>query len=154
MNQYNENYSTGEVDDMILAYVATLTGTYDFGMLNLLGQVSYGVNVENYGIYAITPSAIVYDATNESFEDTSTMGGLVILSSDILTGGVSYVQSSNSLWSDDDTAMSAFIQKPMTIYKNISLVPEVGLFDHMKDSAGFDEGMKIYGGMKIQLDMQ
>ena len=153
MNQYNEDYSTGGVDEMILAYAVSLTGKYDFEEMNLLVQLSYGVNVENYGIYTITPSAIVYDAYNDSFEDTQTLGGLVIVSSKILTAGVSYIQTSNSLWDEDDTAMSAFIQKPITVYKNILLVPEVGMFDHMKDHSGNDEGTKIYGGMKIQIDM-
>lgn len=153
INQYNEDYNAAKLDDMILAYAGTFTGKYDFGKVNILGQLSYGVNVANYGIYTITNSAIVYDDVNNSFEDTNTLGGLMILSSDILTGGVSYVQSSNTLWSDDDTAMSAFIQKKVSISENLFLVPEVGLFDHMENHAGVAEGMKIYGGMKIQLDM-
>lgn len=153
MNKYNDNDNTDELDDTILALVASFTGKYDFGRVNLLGQLSYGVNAGNYGIYTITSSNIVYDSAAESFENTNTLGGLVILSSEYLTGGVSYIQSSNSLWSDNDTAMSAFIQKQVPIYRNLLLVPEVGVLDNMKDHAGFDEGMKIYGGLKIQLDM-
>ena len=49
--------------------------------------------------------------------------------------------------------MSAFIQKKVSICKNVFLVPEVGLIDNMKDFNGAQEGKKIYGGMKIQADM-
>ena len=153
LNQYDKNFNTDGLDDIILAYAVTLTGKYDLGMLNLLGQVSYGVNVENYGIYTITHSSIVYDTPNKSFENTETLGGVIIVSSKLLTTGVSYLQSSNSLRTDNDTAMSAFIQKQVSIYENVFIVPEIGLMDNMKDFAGANEGSKIYGGMKIQIDM-
>ena len=153
MNKYNKNFNTDQLDKMILAYAVTLTGKYNLGMLNLLAQYSYGVNVGNYGICTITPSNVVYNSANKSFEDTKTFGGLVVVSCKLITAGVSYIQTCNSLWTDKDTAMSAFIQKKVSICKNVFLVPEVGLIDNMKDFNGAQEGKKIYGGMKIQADM-
>ncbi len=153
INKYNKNFNSDNLDDLILAYAVTLTGKYDLGMLNLLAQISYGMNAKNYGIYTITQSSIVYDAAKKTFEDTQTLGGVFIVSSKLLTTGVSYLQTSNSLWSDDDTAISAFIQRKINISKNAFLVPEIGLMDNMKDFSGVNEGKKIYGGMKIQIDM-
>ncbi len=153
MNKYNKNFNTDQLDKMILAYVVTLTGKYNLGMLDILAQYSYGVNVGNYGICTITPSNVVYTPSNKSFEDTKTFGGLVVLESALLNVGASYIETCNSLWSDKDTAMSAFIQKKIDICKNVFLVPEVGLMDNMKDNTGAKEGKKIYGGMKIQADM-
>jgi len=153
VNKYNKNFNTDGLDKMLLAYAVTLTGKYDLGMLNLLAQYSYGVNVGNYGICTITPSSVVYDSGNKSFEDTKTFGGLVVVGCKLFTAGVSYIQTCNSLWTDKDTAMSAFIQKRVDICKNVFLVPEVGLIDNMKDCTGAQEGKKIYGGMKIQADM-
>ena len=153
MNKYNKNFNTDGLDKMLLAYAVTLTGKYDLGMLNLLAQYSYGVNVGNYGICTITPSNVVYDSGNKSFEDTKTFGGLLVVKCNLFTLGASYIETCNSLWSDKDTAMSAFIQKKVDICKNVFLVPEVGVIDNMKDCVGDKEGKKIYGGMKIQADM-
>jgi len=153
VNKYNKNFNTDGLDKMLLAYAVTLTGKYDLGMLNLLAQYSYGVNVGNYGICTITPSSVVYDSGNKSFEDTKTFGGLVVVGCKLFTAGVSYIQTCNSLWTDKDTAMSAFIQKKVSICKNVFLVPEVGLIDNMKDNTGAQEGKKIYAGMKIQADI-
>ena len=153
INKYNKNFNTDQLDKMILSYAVTLTGKYDLGMLNLLAQYSYGVNVGNYGICTITPSSVVYDSTNASFENTKTMGGLLVVGCKLFNAGVSYIQTCNSLWTDKDTAMSAFIQKKVNICKNVFLSPEVGLIDNMKDNTGAKEGKKIYAGMKIQADI-
>ena len=153
VNKYNKNFNTDGLDKMLIAYAVTLTGKYDLGMLNLLAQYSYGVNVGNYGICTITPSSVVYDSGTKSFKDTKTFGGLIVVGCKLFTAGVSYIETCNSLWSDKDTAMSAFIQKKVSICKNVFLVPEVGLIDNMKDCAGAQEGKKIYGGMKIQADI-
>lgn len=153
INKYNKNFNTDQLDKMILSYAVTLTGKYDLGMVNLLAQYGYGVNVGNYGICTITPSSVVYDSTNASFEDTKTFGGLVVIGCKLFTAGVSYIETCNSLWTDKDTAMSAFIQKKVNICKNVFLVPEVGLINNMKDNTGAKEGKKIYAGMKIQADI-
>ena len=153
INKYNKNFNTDQLEKMILSYAVTLTGKYDLSGINLLAQYSYGVNVGNYGICTITPSSVVYNSTDKSFEDTKTFGGLVVVGCKLFTAGVSYIQTCNSLWTDKDTAMSAFIQKKVSICKNVFLVPEVGLIDNMKDFNGAQEGKKIYGGMKIQADM-
>ncbi|MDP8314965.1 MAG: hypothetical protein RAP70_07815 [Candidatus Celaenobacter antarcticus] len=153
INKYNKNFNTDQLDKMILSYAVSLTGKYDLGMINLLAQYSYGVNVGNYGICTITPSSVVYDSGNKSFENTKTFGGLIVVGCKLFNAGVSYIETCNSLWSEKDTAMSAFIQKKVSICKNVFLVPEVGLMDNMKDNTGAQEGKKIYGGMKIQADM-
>ena len=153
INKYNKNFNTDQLDKMILSYAVSLTGKYDLGMLNLLAQYSYGVNVGNYGICTITPSSVMYDAGNKSFENTKTFGGLLVVGCKLFTAGVSYIETCNSLWTDKDTAMSAFIQRKMNICKNVFLVPEIGLIDNMKDFNGDQEGKKIYGGMKIQADI-
>jgi len=153
INKYNKNFNTDQLDKMILSYAVSLTGKYDLGMINLLAQYGYGVNVGNYGICTITPSSIVYDSLNTSFENTKTFGGLLVLKCKLFTAGVSYIETCNSLWSDKDTAMSAFIQKRIDICKNVFLVPEFGLIDNMKDNTGAKEGRKIYAGMKIQADI-
>lgn len=153
INKYNKNFNADQLDKMILSWAVTLTGKYDLGMLNLLAQYSYGVNVGNYGICTITPSSVVYDAGNKSFENTKTFGGLLVLKCKLFTAGASYIETCNSLWSDKDTAMSAFIQKKVSICKNVFLVPEVGMINNMKDNTGTQEGKKIYGGMKIQADI-
>ncbi|HHI88282.1 MAG TPA: hypothetical protein ENK03_05090 [Candidatus Cloacimonetes bacterium] len=152
INKYNKNFNTDQLDKMILSWAVSLTGKYNLGMINLLAQYCYGVNVGNYGMLTITPSSIVYDSTNKTFENTKTFGGLLVVGCKLFTAGVSYIEICNSLWSDKDTAMSAFIQKKMNICKNVFLVPEVGMIDNMKDMTGSQEGKKIYGGMKIQAD--
>ncbi|MCD6330127.1 MAG: hypothetical protein J7M10_07260 [Candidatus Cloacimonetes bacterium] len=152
VNKYNKNFNTDGLDDMLLSYAVTLTGKYDLGMLNILAQYSYGVNVGNYGICTITPSSVVYNSTDKTFENTKTFSGLLVLKCKLFTAGASYIETCNSLWSDKDTAMSAFIQKKVNICKNVFLVPEVGMIDNMKDMTGSQEGKKIYGGMKIQAD--
>ncbi len=153
INKYNKNFNTDQLDKMILSYAVTLTGKYDLGMINLLAQFGYGVNIGNYGICTITPSSIVYDSLNTSFENTKTFGGLLVVGCKLFNAGVSYIQTCNSLWSDKDTAMSAFIQRKMSICKNVFLVPEVGMINNMKDNTGTKEGQKIYAGMKIQADI-
>jgi len=153
INKYNKNFNTDQLDKMILSYAVSLTGKYDLGMVNFLAQYSYGVNVGNYGMLTITPSSIVYDSTNKTFEDTKTLGGLLVVGCKLFNAGVSYIETCNSLWSDKDTAMSAFIQKKVNVCKNVFLVPEVGMINNMKDNTGAKEGQKIYAGMKIQADI-
>jgi hypothetical protein len=152
MNKYNKNVNTDQLDDSILSYAVALTGKYNLGAVTLLAHYGYGVNLGNYGMLTITPSSIVYNTADKSFEDTKTFGGLFILESGLLNAGVSYIQTCNSLWSDKDTAMSAFVQKKISLCEKVCLVPEVGLVDNMKDQTGAQEGKKFYAGTKIQAD--
>jgi len=152
MNKYNKNVNTDQLDDSILSYAFAVTGKYNLGMLTLFGQFGYSLNAGNYGISTSTASSIVYNTSKKEFENTKTVGGFFIIESALANVGVGYLQTCNPLWTDNDTAMSAFLQKKISLCKNVFFVPEVGLIDNMKDMTGAQEGKKYYAGTKIQAD--
>ncbi len=40
------------------------------------------------------------------------------------------------------------------LQSNVSIIPEIGMVNDMKDAAGNKEGSKMYGGIKFQLDLK
>jgi|GEM_PF-5626168 len=152
INNYNKDFSQSPyLDKQILSYAVSLTGKYLLDSFEMLAQFSYGSNVGNYGILTITPSEIVYKPDDNSFENTETIAGLFMIGSpDVAYAGIGYLRSCNPTWTEYDAAMSVFIQKQISLFKNFFIVPEVGMFDGMKDKDGAEQGRKFYGGMKAQ----
>jgi hypothetical protein len=140
------------------------------GMFNMAGfyvgaVVMGGTNADTYGLWTETdaapaPTKVINSPTSVSItdsDDTTTVGFNFVLGytfNDMLKveGGYGYVSSDNDTYIDPDEAQSYYINLPITLAPGVSITPEFGVEDQMKDADGEDEGNDTYFGAKWMIN--
>ena len=156
MSKYNKDFNGAGRDESVLAYVFATTFKINLQQLMVKGQVNYGQNMADYGIMTSTIANADWDGAKEEIINATTLGGYLQLcyklgNNKIKVGG-GYITTSADYLNDADAGMSVFLQGNFGLHKNVSLIPEVGLFNNMEDGNGNKEGSEIYFGTKLQMD--
>ena len=156
MSKYNKDFNGAGRDESVMAYVFATTFKIKLQNLIVKGQVNYGQNENNYGITTSTVANAGWDQAKEKIINATTLGGYLqlcyALGNNKIKFGGGYITTSADYLNDADTGMSVFLQGNFSLHKNVSLVPEVGLFNNMEDGYGNKEGSEIYFGTKLQMD--
>jgi len=175
-------YQSYTLKDQVTIAAGPLAGTHNFdvdvnsivygvgGMFNMAGAyvgavVMGGTNVGTYGLYAETANTpvaeIVPNATGgvdiKDADDTTTMGFNLVLGYNIndmlkVEGGYGWIQSDNDTFDEKDADQSFYVNLPITLAPGVSITPEFGVQDGMKDSADEDEGSDTYFGAKWMIN--
>jgi len=156
MSKYNKKFNDDKIDESVIAYVFATTFKLNLNKLIVKGQVNYGQNMADYGIMTSTIANADWDGAKEEIINATTLGGYLQLcyklgNNKIKVGG-GYITTSADYLNDADAGMSVFLQGNFGLHKNVSLIPEVGLFNNMEDGNGNKEGSEIYFGTKLQMD--
>jgi hypothetical protein len=136
------------------------------GMFNMAGAyvgavVMGGTNMGVDGTWQETAAAptpklnTAGDITD--IDDTTTFGFNLVLGytiNDMLTieGGYGWIQSDNDNYDKKDAAQSFYVNLPITLAPGVSITPEFGVEDQMKDAADADEGSDTYFGAKWMIN--
>jgi hypothetical protein len=142
------------------AMVGQVMAKYNAGPFMVGGSFLYGINLGNYG-WNVGPAGAAGVMTNAAGEikDTTTMGFTVVVGFTIndmlgVEGGYGYSVNSydSTISSNDDPAMSYYIQLPITLADGVFIIPEVGKYDYDEDAAKTKEGNIGYLGAKFQIN--
>jgi hypothetical protein len=140
----------------LTAWVYGIDAEASFGPAYLKALLWGGKNVGNYGIYTNTDSSADWSGTKVT--DTDTIGGNLIAGfkvNDMLAfeAGYGYVSSEDDITTNQkDKGKSYYLQATITLAKNVTVTPEVGVFDGMKDDTGVKQGKTTYAGAKWQIN--
>ncbi|MDO9578748.1 MAG: hypothetical protein Q7J16_12765, partial [Candidatus Cloacimonadales bacterium] len=156
MSQYNEDFSTGGMDESVMAYVTALSTKYCADNFTVLAQVSYGQNVADYGMLSeATGGNAVWDGTD--ILDATAMGGYLeftykLCPNKALTAGGGFFSTDREDYVDPDTAMTAYLQAKINLHDKMFIMPEVGLIDEAENGMGVKQGSHTYFGLNFQAD--
>ena len=137
------------------------------GMFNMAGfyvgaVVMGGVNADPYVLYVATDAKPVPKANSttgvvDSIDDTTTLGYNLVLGYNIndmlkVEAGWGYISSDNDNYDKADAATAYYINLPITLAPGVSITPELGVEDQLKDADDVDEGSDTYFGAKWMIN--
>jgi len=136
------------------------------GMFNMAGAyvgavVMGGTNASLYGLFMETAGSPTPKFNNNGnvtdTEDTQTFGWNIVLGYNIndmlkIEGGYGWIASDNDDYEEADAAQSFYVNLPITLAPGVSITPEFGVEDGMKDSDDADEGSDTYFGAKWMIN--
>jgi hypothetical protein len=132
---------------------------YSGGPFMVGGSFTYGINQGNYSP-AYGPAGVATAVLmNNEVKDTTSMGFNIVAGFTIndmfgIEAGYGYVVNSydSAVSSNDDPAMSYYVQVPITLADGVFIVPEVGKMDFDENAAKVKEGDVTYFGAKFQIN--
>jgi hypothetical protein len=148
--------NAADEDKDINANIYGVGGGVNFGGFYVNGVVWGGTNAKAYGLWTNTAAIPVPDAGGDVSDSTS-IGTQIVLGFTFndafkVEGGVGQITTANDEYDKDDQAMVYYIQFPITMAPGITVTPEFGLDDQMKDKDDVDEGNVTYFGAKWQIN--
>jgi len=138
-------------DNTATNYIVGFGGTYSIKPATINFVLWYGQNTGDYGL---TSNGSYDIATDENSKD---FGGAIEFgfeANDMLSFniGYGYQQTDRDDYNKKDAQQAYYANAMITVAKGYYIVPEVGLFDYMKDSIGAKEGKETYFGAKWQMN--
>ena len=152
-----EEATGDEGDDDVTSWIGAAGATYNMGPLFLGANYWYGKNVGNMGMWNIGESGVSYDFDDESLLDNDGWGFIVVAAftlSDMLRFEAGYGATSFDIDKSEekDKTQAYYVQATINLAKGVFIVPEIGHYNYMDDSAGDDEGDATYYGLKWQIN--
>lgn len=154
-----EAVDTSDNGQTTTSYLLQAMAKYSAGPFMIGGSVLWGQNVSNYGWNvgpavawtATNTGATVYDSTGYGF---TIVAGWKINDMLGLEGGYGYIlaDADAAVAPNDDTAMSYYLQLPITLADGVFIVPEYSKFDYDESNTGAKEGDVSYFGAKFQIN--
>jgi len=152
-------YNGADQTQAVTSMVGQVMAKYSGGPFMVGGSFMYGINMGNYGWNAGPMGANTAVWTGTELKDTTTMGFTLVAGftfSDMvgLEAGMGYIVNSydSSVSSNDDPAMTYYVQVPLTLADGVFIVPEIGIFDYMENAAKTKEGNQLLIGAKFQIN--
>lgn len=153
-----QSYNIDTAADDDIAVNSNIFGVgvgFNFGPAYVNGNIIGGTNVGNYGIWSNTATQGVLNG--DEIDNTSTVGVQVIVGYTIndmmkVEGGFGQVTSDNDNYDEADSARGFYVQLPITLASGVSITPELGTMDQMKNAADADEGSVSYFGAKWMIN--
>jgi hypothetical protein len=141
-------------DEDISSYGAGVSLGGAFGLFNFTAQGSYSSNGADASYYG--HGSYETDATG-SIKDTTAMGlslslGFTLSESFYIEGGVGSMTRDNDTYVEPDSEMTYYLNCKINMAPGVFVVPEVSVFDYMKDSLDADEGTATLIGAKWQIN--
>lgn len=116
-----------------------------------------GLNTGQYGLWQLGNDDAAING--DDIDDNMTMGALFVFGVNMsetatLETGVGYISHDldTEADTDEDSAMTFYVNCTVKFLDNFFIVPEVGYIDEMDDMAGGDEGTNVYAGAKWQIN--
>lgn len=170
-NTYNLKSATANFDDSISSWIV-----YGHGKANITDNdfinfsVAYEVNPNEFGILGmngrtldgLTSSSKVKAAVSgDKIEDTKTVEAFLEyghkFGATAAYVGYGYASSDNDTWAKSDAHQEYWVNAIIPLWTeekflNLTVTPEIHVFDEMKDNAGNTQPAHVYAGAKWQLN--
>ena len=143
------------IDESVTSWYTGLGAKFDIGAVALAGDIFYGQNIGQLGLYHSTmDDAVVVD---RNLQDTDSVGGLLVAifkATDMLAFelGVGYTESDNDSFLGKDDEIAYYGNVNITMAPGVYIIPEIGYYDYGDNSLGLDEGDMVYAGAKFQIN--
>lgn len=153
-----------EGEEILSSYVVGVGGKFTFDPVYVNVSVYYAVNPGAYGLAQSAWSQTLYDNESNSFEDNTSMGGLLVAGykvNDTVTveAGYGYVKGESDYITLDGTKESTascyYINVPITLADGFFVVPEISIEDYGDVDTydgSIDNGTIAYYGVRWQID--
>lgn len=150
-NTYKYDKDVTGSDKSVLNYIVGAGATYAFAPATVSAVLWYGQNSGDYGL----TSNGSYDVAND--ENSKDFGGAIevgFTANDMLSFalGYGYQQADRDDFNKADGQQSYYANATITVAEGFYIVPEVGVFDYMKDAGDNKEGKLTYFGAKWQMN--
>lgn len=155
-------YQTYEVIDAadngedVDSYVLGAYFNMPLGPAYLKGDIHFGENTGNYGLWQMGAASAVWNGTD--IVDNETLGFALAAGfkmSDMVKFEAGYSHLAHELdqsGADEDDTQAYYLQAALTLAKGVYIIPEIGVIDGLDDAAGNDEGETTYFGAKWQIN--
>jgi hypothetical protein len=161
-NSYKVKYAStsNSFDKTVSAYALGVNGGVTINPVYANAMVWMARNGKQLGLNQANAAGALIDATGDITNDKD-MGFALVAGVNIqkitVEAGYGYVQSElDTSGAKKDDAQSYYINAVIPIAEGngakLTVVPEIGVIDYMKDASGNDEGSATYFGAKWQLD--
>jgi hypothetical protein len=161
-NSYKVKYAStsNSFDKTVSAYALGVNGGVTINPVYANAMVWMARNGKQLGLNQANAAGALIDATGDITNDKD-MGFALVAGANIqkitVEAGYGYVQSElDTSGAKKDDAQSYYINAVIPIAEGngakLTVVPEIGVIDYMKDASGNDEGSSTYFGAKWQLD--
>jgi hypothetical protein len=158
--QYYRNDVNAPIRKNVTSLLGYVHGKVPAGPVNIGFNFGVGQNLGEMGIGE--GLAAMYNATDKKFEDNLTISALVtagfkVSSTLTVNAGIGYVTTDGKLstgkdFVNSDSKVSAYVNAPITLAKNVTVVPEVTYQDQLKKYDGSHETKDYIYGVKCQID--
>jgi hypothetical protein len=124
-------------------------------------MVWFGRNGTQLGLFQIDAAGAQLDVTNDDIIDDKDLGWALVAGANIqkvtVEAGYGWTQSQlDTSGAGKDKAQAYYLQAVIPLLEKngikLTVVPEVGVLDFMKDADGIKQGKETYGGAKWQCD--
>ena len=145
--------------ETIDSYIVGLGLKWDIGPFYVGGDVYYGQNTGNFGIWTKSTSSVAaWDEDNEDLIDSDAFGWMFVAGfkmSDMFSfeGGLGNASFDYDISGADTSDVSAwYVQASIAFAKGVFVVPEIGQINNGDDLSGDDKGKTTYYGLKWQIN--
>jgi hypothetical protein len=150
------------IDETVSSYAAGLGGGVTLDPVYVKAMVWLARNGKQLSLHQADAAGATFDAGYSVIDDDD-MGYALVLGSKIGTmtaeAGYGFVSSEKDVsGAKADKARNYYANLSIPVARNIlktasfTIVPEVGVYDYMKDSSGNDQGRITYAGTKWQVN--
>jgi hypothetical protein len=148
-------------DKTVNSYTGGVGAGIKFDPVYVKGMIWWARNGKQMSLHQADAAGATFDAVGSYIEDDD-LGWAAIVGAKVnglgVEAGYGYVSSDQDVsGSEKNKAQSYYANVSIPVAQNadkteyITIVPEVGVFDYMKDSAGNDQGKIYYAGAKWQI---
>lgn len=150
-NTYKYEKKTSGFDKSVLNYIVGAGATYAFAPATISAVLWYGQNSGDYGLTSNGSYNVAGDENSKDFGGAIEVG---FTANDMLSFaiGYGYQQSDRDDFKKADSQQSYYANATITVANGFYIVPEVGVFDYMKDAGDNKEGKLTYVGAKWQMN--
>jgi hypothetical protein len=163
-----QTYKIGKdtvLDSDISTWSLGLGGKFDVGAVALWGDIFYGQNLGNYGVYHQGNDEATIIRTgliSTGVEDTDSWGGILgatFKATDMLAFelGGGYTGNTNNQFDNDNNIWSLYANLNITLAPGFYIIPELGYYDYGDTAYNRADGTKdagdlVYAGAKFQIN--
>ena len=149
-----------DVDKSVNSYLLGLEGGIKMAPVYANAVIWMARNSKQLGFNQVDAAGATFDTDYSIINDKDYGGALVagvVIQKVTVEAGYGLVSSEkDTSGAENDKAQSYFLNATIPVAQTasakFSVVPEIGVFDYMKDAKGADQGKVTYAGAKCQVD--
>jgi hypothetical protein len=163
INSYKVKSKTADIDQTITSYAYGIGCGVKFNPLYTKGMVWMAHNGKQMGMHQADQAGATFNSTDYSLIADKDFGGALVVGANIqkvtVEAGYGFVSSEkDTSTAKKDKARNYYLNATISVAQNVLktasffIVPEVGVYDYMKNASGSDQGKALYAGTKWQVD--
>ena len=166
VNSYKIKSELADIDKTLTSYALGVGGGINLDPAYVRGMVWTARNGKQMGLHQADAAGVTFDTTpttnNPTIADDDLGWALIAgvnIQKVIVEAGYGYVSSKmDESGAKKNDAQNYYLNATIPVAQNVVktasffIVPEVGVYDYMKNASGTDQGKALYAGAKWQVD--